>query len=57
MKAHPWFARFDWEALANQKLEAPNPHELEELHIHVRLLPEHLKGQKPRSKNYSVEEV
>ena len=51
IKSHSWFSGFDWEALANQKLEAPNPPELEELHIHVRLLPEHLQGFVHGSKN------
>ena len=61
MKAHPWFSGFDWDLLASQKLEAPDPPELEAVHIHIRLLPENLRGLVRGSKssalyNGSVEE-
>ena len=44
MKSHPWFAGFDWGALAKQDLVAPSPPELMKVHIHVDLLPEHLRA-------------
>jgi serine/threonine protein kinase len=43
VKVHPWFEGFDWDALARQEMEAPQPPELDYVHIHVKLLPEHLK--------------
>ncbi|GAX81530.1 hypothetical protein CEUSTIGMA_g8958.t1 [Chlamydomonas eustigma] len=45
VKVHPWFEGFDWDALERQTMEAPRPKELEYVHIHVKLLPEHLKEQ------------
>ena len=43
VKAHAWFSGFDWEALAAQRMPAPVPPELEAVHIHVKMLPEHLR--------------
>jgi hypothetical protein len=37
VKEHAWFEGFDWDALEKQTLPAPNPPELEEVHIHSRL--------------------
>ncbi|KAL6747326.1 kinase-like domain-containing protein [Haematococcus lacustris] len=37
VRRHPWFAGFDWEALEQQSLAAPDFKEMQEVHIHTHL--------------------
>lgn len=38
IKKHAWYRGFDWEALESQSMEAPNPTELLEVHIHTSII-------------------